>query len=70
MHTWTFEYTSTMTSAPVAAVVSADNVDLALKLLKDEFKHLGIIFLFELTNAHLIPFPTQTRKVRVLSNGN
>ena len=69
MATWTFEYTSTMTSAPVTAVVSAENVELAMQLLKQEFECLGIVLYATFDYTNLIPLPTQTRKVRILSNG-
>ena len=70
MTTWTFESMSKEHVGAVTAVVSAENVELAMQLLKQEFEHLGIVLYTTFDYTDLIPLPTQTRKVRVLSNGD
>lgn len=70
MATWTFESMKYETNGAVTAVVSAENVELALQILKQEFERLGIVLYATFDYTDLIPLPTQTRKVRVLSNGN
>lgn len=69
MTTWTFESMSYNNGGVVTAVVSADNVELAMQLLRQEFERLGIVLYATFDYTDLIPLPTQTRKVRVLSNG-
>ena len=70
MTTWTFESMNKEHGGVVTAVVSAENVELAMQLLKQEFEHLGIVLYATFDYTDLIPLPTQTRKVRVLSNGD
>lgn len=70
MTTWTFGSMSNEHGGVVTAVVSAENVELAMQLLKQEFEHLGIVLYATFDYTDLIPLPTQTRKVRVLSNGD
>ncbi len=70
MATWTFESMNNDNSGAVTAVVSAENVELALQILKQEFERLGIVLYVTFDYTDLVPLPTQTRKVRVLSNGN
>lgn len=70
MSTWTFESINKNHGGTVTAVVSAENVELAMQLLKQEFERLGIVLYATFDYTDLIPLPTQTRKVRVLSNGN
>lgn len=70
MATWTFESMSNNHGGAVTAVVSAENVGLAMQILKQEFERLGIVLYATFDYTDLIPLPTQTRKVRVLSNGN
>ena len=69
MTTWTFESMSNEHGGVVTAVVSAENVELAMQLLKQEFEHLGIVLYATFDYTDLIPLPTQTRKVRILSRG-
>lgn len=69
MPTWTFESINKNHSGAVTAVVSAENVDLAMQLLKQEFECLGIVLYATFDYTDLIPLPTQTRKVRILNNG-
>lgn len=70
MTTWTFESMNKEYGGAVTAVVSAENIELAMQLLKQEFEHLGIVLYATFDYTDLIPLPTQTRKVRVLSNGD
>lgn len=69
MSTWTFESINKNHSGAVTAVVSAENVELAMQMLKQEFERLGIVLYATFDYTDLIPLPTQTRKVRILSNG-
>ena len=69
MSTWTFESMNNNHGGAVTAVVSAENVELAMQLLKQEFECLGIVLYATFDYTNLIPLPTQTRKVRILSNG-
>lgn len=69
MTTWTFESMNNNHGGAVTAVVSAESVELAMQLLKQEFERLGIVLYATFDYTDLIPLPTQTRKVRILSNG-
>ncbi len=46
-----------------------ENVVLAMQLLKQEFERMGIVLYAAFDYKDLIPLPTQTRKVRILNNG-
>lgn len=70
MVTWTFESINNSHGGAVTAVVSAENIELAMQLLKQEFERLGIVLYATFDHTDLIPLPTQTRKVRILSNGD
>ena len=69
MPTWTFEQKSLYSGKLITAVVSAENAQLALALLRSEF--LGANIYDDVTTCveDLILLPTQTRKVRILSRG-
>lgn len=69
MTTWTFESMNNNHGGAVTAVVSAENVELAMQLLKQEFERMGIVLYAAFDYKDLIPLPTQTRKVRILSRG-
>ncbi len=69
MATWTFVNNSSLSLSPITAVVSAETVDLALHILVGELLANGI-YLDNIKVQDLIPLPTQTRKVRILSNGD
>jgi hypothetical protein len=69
MATWTFVNNSALSLSPITAVVSAETVDLALHILVGELLANGI-YLDNIKVQDLIPLPTQTRKARILSNGD
>lgn len=66
MMTWTCKFKGHY--LPGYAVVSADNVDLAIILLQKELGYHGLTV--EIKREDLIPMVTKTRKVRVLFNGD
>jgi|VirMetMinimDraft_7_1064189.scaffolds.fasta_scaffold366873_2 hypothetical protein len=69
MATWTFKQKSLYSGKPITAVVSAENAQLALALLRGELLEANIYDDVTTCVEDLIPLPTQTRKVRILSNG-
>lgn len=69
MTTWTFESMNNNHSGVVTAVVSAETVELAMQMLKQELERLGIVLYATFDYTDLIPLPAQTREVRILSNG-
>ena len=69
MPTWTFEQKSLYSGKLITAVVSAENVQLALALLRGELLEANIYDDVTTCVEDLIPLPTQTRKARILSRG-
>ena len=69
MPTWTFKQKSLYGGKLITAVVSAENAKLALALLRGELLEANIYDDVTTCVEDLIPLPTQTRKVRILSRG-
>lgn len=70
MPTWTFKQKSLYDGKLITAVVSAENAQLALALLRGELLEESIYDDVTTCVEDLIPLPTQTRKVRILSRGD
>lgn len=51
-----------------ALVVSADNIEVAKELVREELKNRGLEQ--DIKNTQLIPFPTHHRYVRILHDGD
>lgn len=68
MMTWTCNNFTGHYPVGVAAVVTADNVELAIILLEAELTRIGLPQ--KIKAEQLIPMVTSTRKVRILCDGD
>jgi hypothetical protein len=68
MMTWTCNNFTGHYPVGTAAVVTADNVALAIQLLEAELVRQGLPQ--QIKPEQLIPMVTSTRKVRILCNGD
>jgi len=68
MQAWTCNCFEGYWPVGTAAVVIADNIDIAKSLLEDELSKSGLTQ--EIQNEDLIPLPTKHRYVRILCDGD
>ena len=66
--TWTCTNFTGHYPVPVALVVTADNIEVAIKLVEDELSKIGLPQTIK--PEQLVPLPTHHRHVRILSNGD
>lgn len=68
MKTWTITGFDGYYLLGTAAVVTAENVEMAINLLESELSRIGLTQ--EIKPEQLIPMVTSSRKVRILCDGN
>lgn len=68
MKTWTITGFEGHWAVGTAAVVTAENVEMAINLLESELSRIGLTQ--EIKPEQLIPMVTSSRKVRILCDGN
>ena len=68
MKTWTINNFDGFYPVGTAAVVSADDVYIAITLLEEQLEDMGLKQTIK--PEQLIPMPTRSRKLRILCNGN
>ena len=68
MNTWTITDFEGHYPVGTAAVVTAETVDMAIKLLESELSRIGLTQ--KIKPEQLIPMVTSSRKVRILCDGN
>jgi len=67
LNTWTITGFEGHYPVGTAAVVTAENVEMAIKLLESELSRIGLTQ--EIKPEQLIPMVTSSRKVRILCDG-
>jgi hypothetical protein len=68
LNTWTVAGFEGHYPVGTAAIVTAENVEMAIKLLESELSRIGLTQ--EIKPEQLIPMVTSSRKVRILCDGN
>jgi len=68
MITWTINNFEGHYPVGVAAVVTADSVEMAIKMLEDALSERGLTQ--EIKPEQLVPMVTTSRKVRILCDGD
>ena len=66
--TWTCNNFIGHYSVPVALVVTADNIEVAIKLIENKLSEIGLPQTIK--PEQLVPLPTHHRYIRILSDGD